>query len=87
MCLPVIHKAVQVNPKDEAQVHVIYIWTVECITRKHRMGVVWLACTTAGIQIIIVLFTFTVFSSTNPECSAEQLLAADPSYCWLYLNK
>ena len=25
--------------------------------------------------------------STKLECSAEQLLAADPSYCWLYPSK
>ena len=43
--------------------------------------VVWLACTTTGIQIIVMLFAFTVFSlSTKPERSAEQLLAADLSY-------
>ena len=37
-------------------------------------------CTTAGIQIIIiVLFTFTV--------SKLELLVADPSYCWLYPSK
>ena len=40
----------------ESKARGIYTWTVECITRKHWWGVVWLPCTTAGIQIIIVLF-------------------------------
>ena len=72
-----------VNSEDKAWV--IYIWTVECITHKHRWGAVWLVCTTAGIQIIIVLLAFTVFSfPTKPERSAKQLVAADLSYCWLY---
>ena len=71
-----------VNPKGEAWG--IYIWTVKCITHKHQWGVVWLVCTTAGIQIIVVLLAFTVISfPTKPECSTEQLLAADLSYCWL----
>ena len=49
-----------VNPESKARW--IYTWTVKCITRKHQLGVVWLAnCTTAGIQIIIVLLIFTVF--------------------------
>ena len=51
-------------------------------------GVVWLVCTTAGIQIIVVLLAFTVFSfTTKLERSAEQLVAADLSYCWLYPSK
>ena len=78
-----------VNPEGKAWG--IYIWTVECITHKHWWGVVWLACTctNAGIQIIIVAFVaFVVFSFlTKPECSTEQLLAADLPYCWLYPNK
>ena len=62
----------------------IYIWTVECITRKHRWRMVWLACTTAGIQIIVVLVAFTVFSFLPKlERSTEQHLVADLSYCWL----
>ena len=49
---------------------------------------VWLACTTASIQIIIVLFVFTVFSFLpNGNAPAEQLLAEDPSYYWLYPSK
>ena len=50
----------------------------------------WLDCfyTAAGIQIIVVLLAFTVFSFlTKLERCAEQLLAADPSYCWLYPSK
>ena len=47
-----------------------------------------MACTTAGIQIIVVLLASTVFSfMTKLECSTEQLLAADLSYCWLYPSK
>ena len=49
-----------VKPEDKAWG--IYTWTVECITHKHRWGVVWLACTTAGIQIIVMFLTFTMFS-------------------------
>ena len=30
---------------------------------------------------------YCVLFSTKPEHSAEQLLAADPSYCWLYPSK
>ena len=75
-----------VNPEDKAWG--IYIWTVECITHKLQWVVVWLACTTAGIQIIIMLVAFTMFSFLpKPECSAEQLLAADLPYCWLYPSK
>ena len=49
------------------------------------MGVVWLVCTIAGIQIIVVFVAFTMFSFLpKPERSAEQLLAADLPYCWLY---
>ena len=45
-------------------------------------------CTTVGIEIIVVLLTFTVFSFLpNLEHSAEQLLAADLSYIWLYPSK
>ena len=47
-----------------------------------------MACTTAGIQIIVVLLALTVFSSRpNWNGSAEQLLAADLSYVWLYPSK
>ena len=47
-----------------------------------------MACTTAGIQIIVVLRAFTVFSFLpKPERSTEQLLAADLSCSWLYPNK
>ena len=46
--------------------------------------------TTAGIQInyyhAFCLYCVWLFS-TKPECSAEQLQAADPSYCWLYPSK
>ena len=42
----------------------------------------------AGIQIIVVLLTFTVFSfPTKLEHSAKQLLATNLSYCWLYPSK
>ena len=35
-----------------------------------------------------MLFAFyCVLCSTKPECSAKKLLAADPSYCWLYSSK
>ena len=35
-----------------------------------------------------MLLAFTVFSfTTKPERSAEQLVAADLSYCWLYPSK
>ena len=45
-----------VNPEGKARG--IYIWTVLCIIYKHRLGVVWLACTTAGIQNIIMLLFY-----------------------------
>ena len=48
-----------VIPEGKAQG--IYTRTGKCITYKHQLGVVWLACTTAGIQIIIALLIFTVF--------------------------
>ena len=47
-----------------------------------------MACTTACIQMISVLLTFIVFSFLpKPERSADQLLVADLSYCWLYPSK
>ena len=77
-----------VNSKSKALG--IYTWTVKCITCKRQWGVVWMACTctTVGKQIIVVLLAFTVFSFLPKlERSAEQLLAADLSYIWLYPSK
>ena len=39
-----------------------YISELSSVLLVNTYGVVWLTCTTAGIQIIIVLFAFTVFS-------------------------
>ena len=57
----------------------IYIFVFNCQ--------VWVACTTAGIQIIVVLLAFRVLFSTKPECSAKHFLAVEFSYCWLYPGK
>ena len=74
-----------VNPEDEARE--IYTWTAECITRKHRWGMVWLACTTAGILIIVVLFVFTVFSFLPNWNASPSNFWQWISYCWLYPSK
>ena len=49
-----------------------------------------MACTTAGIQIIVVLLAFTVFSflpNQNAGSTEQLLAAADLSYVWLYPSK
>ena len=46
-----------------------------------------MACTTAGIQIIVVLLAFRVLFSTKPERLAKHFLAVELSYCWLYPDK
>ena len=62
----------------------IYIWTVECITRKHQWG--WFDhCRLINYHCASRLYR--VLFYTKPECSAKQLLAADLSYCWLYPSK
>ena len=66
-----------VNPEGKARR--IYVWTIECITRKHRWGVVWLVCTTAGIQIIVVLLAFIMFSLLPKR-------DAPPSNCWQQIS-
>ena len=62
---------------------------VLCIRCKylHVWGMVWLACTTVGIQIIIVVFALPCSLFYQTGTLHEKLLAADPSYCWLYPSK
>ena len=58
-----------INPKGEARGS--YIWTVECITRKHWWEVVWLTCTTAGIKCLWFLpLPCSLFYQTGTLCWA-----------------
>ena len=75
-----------VNPEGKARG--IYIWTVEYITHKHRWGVVWVACTTAGIQIIVMLLAFTCSLLYQTGMFHRALSGSGALlYCWLYPTK
>ena len=69
-----------VNPEGKAWG--IYIWTVECITHKHRWG--------GWFDWFVPLLAYKLSSCLLPlpcERSTEQLLAVDLPYCWLYSSK
>ena len=75
----------RVNPKGEAEG--VYIWTVECITCKHQWEWFdWLVLLQAYKLLSCFLPSPCCFYKTQ-ERSARQLLAMDPSYCWLYPSK
>ena len=91
-CLPIIYsyiqETVQRKSLPEGLISSI-IWSVECITRKHRWGgglTGLYHCRHTNYYRAFRLSLCSFFYQYKPELSpAEQLPAADPSYCWLYI--
>ena len=73
-----------VNPKGEAAEGFISELSSIVLINTYGSGLLY-HCRHANYYHAVHLYCVLFF--TKPEHSAEQLLAADPSYCWLYPSK